>query len=171
MNIFCNVDCLKRTPPLCLSKIILAFAFSKGAVLLSKWDLFVILYPSANRQKLQYFARICRKLAKIALLDTGAEYVRMLWQKKVGGFMMVTGLTLEGIYPFFAIVCRENVRILLKEITPDTLPIPNHTRHEWARWEAFILVSDPDALFAEYQSRGLEFHEPPRRHRRRSPRL
>ena len=61
--------------------------------------------------------------------------------------------------PFFGIVCRDNVRILLKHITPDTLPMPNHTRHEWAKWDAFILVSDPDALFAEFQSRGLAFHE------------
>ncbi|MXZ01293.1 hypothetical protein F4Y93_11860 [Candidatus Poribacteria bacterium] len=36
----------------------------------------------------------------------------------------------------------------------------HHTRHEWARWDAFILTSDPDALFVEYQSRGLVFHEP-----------
>ena len=61
--------------------------------------------------------------------------------------------------PFFGIVCRNNVRILLKHITPDTLPMPNHTRHEWAKWDAFILVSDPDALFAEFQSRGVVFHE------------
>lgn len=61
--------------------------------------------------------------------------------------------------PFFGIVCRDNVRILLKEITKDTLPVPNHTRHEWARWDAFILASDPDALFAEFQSHGLAFHE------------
>ena len=61
--------------------------------------------------------------------------------------------------PFFGIVSRDNVRILLKHITDDIHPVPNHTRHEWARWDAFILVSDPDALFAEFQSRGLEFHE------------
>ena len=62
--------------------------------------------------------------------------------------------------PFFGIVSRDNVRILLKEIAPDILPVPNHTRHEWARWDAFIWSSDPDALFAEYQSRGLAFHQP-----------
>ena len=61
--------------------------------------------------------------------------------------------------PFFGIVCRGNVRILLKHITESIHPVPNHTQHEWARWDAFILVSDPDALFAEYQSRGLAFHE------------
>ena len=62
--------------------------------------------------------------------------------------------------PFIGIVCRDNVRIILKHITEDIHPVPNHTRHEWARWDAFIFVPDPDALFAEYQSRGLEFHEP-----------
>lgn len=62
--------------------------------------------------------------------------------------------------PFFGIVSRDNVRILLKQIAENIHPIPNHTRHEWARWDAFILVSDPDALYAEYQSRGLVFHEP-----------
>ena len=70
-----------------------------------------------------------------------------------------TDLLIPEEDPFFAIVSRDNVRILLKHIADDIPPIPNHTRHEWARWEAFILVSDPDALFAEYQSRGLEFHE------------
>ena len=62
--------------------------------------------------------------------------------------------------PFFAIVSRDAVRILLKHITEDIHPIPNHTRHGWARWDAFILMADPDTLFAEYQSRGLTFHEP-----------
>lgn len=61
--------------------------------------------------------------------------------------------------PFFGIVSRDNVRILLKHITEHIDPVPNHTRHEWARWDAFILVSDPDALFAEFQARGLAFHE------------
>ena len=61
--------------------------------------------------------------------------------------------------PFFGIVSRDTVRILLKHITEYIHPAPNHTRHEWARWDAFILVSDPDALFAEYRSRGLAFHE------------
>ena len=61
--------------------------------------------------------------------------------------------------PFFGIVSRDTVRILLKHITEYVHPAPNHTRHEWARWDAFILTSDSDALFGEYQSRGLAFHE------------
>ena len=62
--------------------------------------------------------------------------------------------------PFFGIVSRDDVRILLKHITDDIHPVPNHIQHAWAKWDAFIWTSDPDALFAEYQSRGLTFHEP-----------
>lgn len=62
--------------------------------------------------------------------------------------------------PFFGIVSRDNVRILLKKITEQIHPMPNHTRHEWARWDAFIYTPNPDGLYAEFQSRGLEFHEP-----------
>ena len=72
-----------------------------------------------------------------------------------------TDLLIPEEDPFFAIVSRDDVRILLKHIAEDIHPIPNHTRHEWAIWDAFILVSDPDALFAEFQSRGLAFHETP----------
>ena len=61
--------------------------------------------------------------------------------------------------PFFAIVRRDAARVLLKEIGPDIHPVPNHTRHEWARWDALIMSSDPDALFSEYQARGVPFHE------------
>ncbi len=61
--------------------------------------------------------------------------------------------------PFFGIMGRDNVQIFLKEIAEDTPPVPNNTRHQWARWDAFVLSSDPDALFAEFQARGLEFHE------------
>ena len=62
--------------------------------------------------------------------------------------------------PYFGIVSRDNVKILLKQITEYIHPVPNHTRHEWARWDAFVYTPNPDGLYAEYQSRGLEFHEP-----------
>ena len=35
--------------------------------------------------------------------------------------------------------------------------IPNHTRHEWARWDAYIYTLDPDALFDEFSQRGASF--------------
>jgi len=62
--------------------------------------------------------------------------------------------------PFFAIVGREQISIMLKAIAPDIQPIPNHTRHEWARLDAYISSADPDILFEEYRSKGVEFHQP-----------
>jgi hypothetical protein len=43
---------------------------------------------------------------------------------------------------------------MLKAIAPGVHPTPNHTRHEWARWDAFIYSSDPDVLFEEFKRRG-----------------
>jgi catechol 2,3-dioxygenase-like lactoylglutathione lyase family enzyme len=61
--------------------------------------------------------------------------------------------------PFWAIVGRDNVSIFLKAIAPDIKPVPNHTRHGWARWDAYVSTSDPDILFEEYRSRGVAFHQ------------
>ena len=62
--------------------------------------------------------------------------------------------------PFFAIVGRDNISIMLKAIAPDIKPVPNHTRHEWARLDAFIYVSDPESLFEEYRAAGVSFRQP-----------
>ena len=59
--------------------------------------------------------------------------------------------------PFWAGVSRDGIGIMLKAILPDVLPCPNHTRHEWARWDAYIYTLDPDALFAEFSQRGVSF--------------
>ena len=56
--------------------------------------------------------------------------------------------------PYYAGVSRDGVGIMLKAITPDVLPCPNHTRHEWARWDAYIYTLDPDVLFDEFSQRG-----------------
>ena len=60
--------------------------------------------------------------------------------------------------PYFAIVGRDHISIMLKEIADDIKPAPNHTRHGWARWDAFIHAAEPDALFEEYSSGGVTFH-------------
>jgi catechol 2,3-dioxygenase-like lactoylglutathione lyase family enzyme len=62
--------------------------------------------------------------------------------------------------PFWAIVGRDNISIMLKAITPDVKPIPNHTRHEWASWDAYIATAEPDKLFDEYRSNDVSFHKP-----------
>jgi len=59
--------------------------------------------------------------------------------------------------PFYAGVSRDGIGIMLKAILPDVLPQPNHTRHEWARWDAYIYTLDPDALFDEFSQRGASF--------------
>ena len=55
--------------------------------------------------------------------------------------------------PFFAIVGRDGVGIMLKHITPEVAPLPNPKRHEWAKWDAFISTPDPDSLAAECRER------------------
>jgi catechol 2,3-dioxygenase-like lactoylglutathione lyase family enzyme len=61
-------------------------------------------------------------------------------------------------YPFFAIVCRGGAMLMVKAVGVD--PTPNRTRHPWASWDAYIHVPDPDALAAEFTSRGVIFSEP-----------
>jgi catechol 2,3-dioxygenase-like lactoylglutathione lyase family enzyme len=59
--------------------------------------------------------------------------------------------------PYYAGVSRDGVGIMLKSILPDVLPCPNHTRHEWARWDAYVYTLDPDTLFGEFSERGASF--------------
>jgi catechol 2,3-dioxygenase-like lactoylglutathione lyase family enzyme len=61
---------------------------------------------------------------------------------------------------YYAQVSRDGIGVMLKTITPDVLPCPNHTRHEWARWDAYIYTPDPDGLFAEFSARGATFRKP-----------
>jgi len=58
---------------------------------------------------------------------------------------------------YYAGVSRDGIGIMLKEILPDVLPCPNHTRHPWARWDAYIYTLDPDTLFDEFRQRGVPF--------------
>ncbi len=60
---------------------------------------------------------------------------------------------------YWAIVGRDQISIMLKEIAPEIKPMPNHTRHEWARWDAYIHTADPDKLFEEYRSGNVSFHQ------------
>ncbi len=60
--------------------------------------------------------------------------------------------------PFFGIVCRGGAMIMLKAVGVD--PLPNSKRGPMARWDAYLLVPDPDALAAEFASRNVEFSEP-----------
>ena len=61
---------------------------------------------------------------------------------------------------FFAIVGRDHISIMLKEIAADVKPVPNNTCHKWARWDAYISAAEPDTLFEEYRSNGVVFRKP-----------
>lgn len=62
--------------------------------------------------------------------------------------------------PYFAMIRRDGVRLMLKAITPEVQPTPNPSRHGWARWDAYIHAPDPDGLAEEFVSRGVSFREP-----------
>jgi hypothetical protein len=49
---------------------------------------------------------------------------------------------------------------MLKAIAPDIKPVPNHSRHGWAPWDAYISAEEPDILFEEYLSNGVTFRKP-----------
>jgi catechol 2,3-dioxygenase-like lactoylglutathione lyase family enzyme len=59
---------------------------------------------------------------------------------------------------FWAIMGRDRVMLMFKAITPEIHPQPNHSRHEWARWDAYIFTDDPDGLYAEYVGRDVSVH-------------
>jgi len=60
--------------------------------------------------------------------------------------------------PFFAIVVRDGAMLMMK--TVDAGPAPNPTRDAAARWDAYVNVPDPDALAAEFASKGVIFSVP-----------
>jgi len=72
-------------------------------------------------------------------------------------------ITFQGPEPddiFFGIVERGAAMIMLKAVGVN--PVPNYTRDVgkgWARWDAYLNVPDPDALAAEFSSRGIAFFQ------------
>ena len=58
---------------------------------------------------------------------------------------------------YYAGVTREGASIMLKSISADVPPAPNHTRHPWARWDAYVYTVDPDPLYDEFRERGVSF--------------
>jgi len=62
--------------------------------------------------------------------------------------------------PFFAMLRRDGVRLMLKTIAPEVQPTPNPSRHHWARWDAYVYAADPDSLAEEFTSRAVVFREP-----------
>src|SRR5215510_9429944 len=68
---------------------------------------------------------------------------------------------------FFGIVRRDGAMIMFKalgvisdgkEVTVE--PVPNFSREPAFSWDAYVEVPDPDALAAEFASRGVAFSVP-----------
>ena len=85
-------------------------------------------------------------------------------QASIAHYIERFGFTLEfqgpADHPYYGQVSRDGIGIMLKAIVPEVLPCPNHTRHEWARWDASIYTRDPDTLFDEFTHRGASFVKP-----------
>ena len=61
---------------------------------------------------------------------------------------------------YYAGLSRDGVGVMLKTILPEVLPQPNHTRHPWARWDAYIYVENPDPVYEEFRAKGVSFVKP-----------
>jgi catechol 2,3-dioxygenase-like lactoylglutathione lyase family enzyme len=60
--------------------------------------------------------------------------------------------------PFFAIVGRDGAMLFLK--SGEVQPFPNPQRDPAIRWDAYLLVPEPDALANEFAAREVLFSKP-----------
>jgi catechol 2,3-dioxygenase-like lactoylglutathione lyase family enzyme len=82
------------------------------------------------------------------------------YRSKLGFHVTYTGGGEGDGEDFFGIVERDGVMIMLKAITPEVHPQPNHSRHEWARWDAYVHTPDPDSVYAEFLANAVPIHRP-----------
>lgn len=88
--------------------------------------------------------------------DLGATIA--FYQSKLGFDVRYKGGGDENGDDFFAMMGRDLVTLMFKAITPEVHPRPNHSRHEWARWDAYIFTDDPDSLYTEFVNREVPMH-------------
>ena len=104
------------------------------------------------------------RVARAALDSVSPFFIVSELHRAVGFYRDRLGFevtfTATDTEPFFAIVRRDGVQFLLKVVGEGIAAHPNRTRHPDARWDAFIHVSDPDALASELTGRGATFSAP-----------
>lgn len=89
------------------------------------------------------------------IVDDLAETIEF-YESRIGFNVLYKGGDENG--DFWAMLGRDQVMLMFKAITPDVHPQPNHSRHEWAAWDAYIFTTDPDSLYAEFRARGVPMH-------------
>lgn len=80
------------------------------------------------------------------------------YQSKLGFEVPYKGGGDGQVEDYFAIVGRDKIMLMLKAIASDVHPVPNSSRHQWARWDAYINTDDPDSLYAEFVAKGVPMH-------------
>jgi catechol 2,3-dioxygenase-like lactoylglutathione lyase family enzyme len=84
------------------------------------------------------------------------------YRDKLGFEVTFRGPTPED--EFFGIVRRDGAMIMFKALGVE--PLPNYNREPAFSWDAYLEVPDPDALAAEFASRGVSFLRASNEHRR-----
>lgn len=59
---------------------------------------------------------------------------------------------------YWAMLGRDSVMLMFKAVAPEVHPLPNHSRHQWARWDAYIFTDDPDSLYREFAARRVPMY-------------
>jgi len=95
-------------------------------------------------------------IAPFFIVDDLAETLEF-YETKLGFHVISKGGDGEGD-DFWAMIGRDQAMLMAKHITSDVRPQPNSSRHPWARWDAYVLVGDPDALYAEFVAKGVPMH-------------
>ena len=81
------------------------------------------------------------------------------YQSQLGFDVRYKGGADGNVKDYWAFVGRDRVMIMFKVISQDIHPQPNHSRHPWSRWDAYINVDDPDGLYAEFTGRNVPMHQ------------
>ena len=75
------------------------------------------------------------------------------YQSKLGFDLRYKGGGDGIVNDYWVFMGRDHIMLNFKAITPEIHPQPNHSRHGWARWDAYIHTDDPDSLYQEFVGR------------------
>ena len=80
------------------------------------------------------------------------------YQSKLGFDVRYKGGGDGTVTDYWAMLGRDHVMLMFKAVTPELHPLPNHSRHQWARWDAYVFTDDPDSLYREFAARQVPMH-------------